>query len=218
MAWLGVGWEKSHLKRYTLPLLAAVMIAGGAIPAAQACEGDEVLFEDSFDDNLCNWPCNPDRGGISEGVFIIKPTAGKSYSSILPTFFFKDADICLDMEFAEGEDVEAGLLFWAEDYDNYFQFLIRTNDKFEIYRLKNDEWTKIAIESTGTAIKPGLDVSNRLRVTLKGNLATFYVNGNEVHKMRGQKPSGETKIGLYVGGASDTRSARFTEIKVTDVQ
>lgn len=206
------------LVQMAAPIVIGLMMTIGTVSMATACEGEEVLFEDSFDDNLSGWPFSEERGGIADGAYTLSPKPDKTYSSLLATFFFEDADICLDVTLVEGETVEAGLLYWGEDYDNFFQFVVNAKGNYEIYRLKDDKWNKIAVESAGDALKPGMDVTNRLRVTLDGNTATFYINDTQVHKIRAQRPKGETKIGVYVGGTGEaTRRARFTDIIVTNV-
>jgi hypothetical protein len=92
-------------------------------------------------------------------------------SDLNVTFTVKDADICSESVWPEGDrtTLGAGLLFWGEDNKSYFQFG--------------------AIHSS-----PG--ASNKLRVKANGNAASLFINGTKVRDLRGQPPKGGWRFGL----------------------
>lgn len=209
--------------RTALPvaLLVPAMLLGAA-GAANACEGSEILFEDKFEDNLCGWPCSPNRGKVEDGKFTLRPKEGPyNYSSILPSYFFGDADVCVRFRFAkiaEGSNMAAGLLFWAENYKNNYGIKVYSNGKISIYREKDDKNSYMKVIKDAPEVKKGVGGENLIRATIVGSVVTLYVNGAEVHKFRAQKPGKESKIGLYVQGDKGINVAEFDQVKVTNVK
>jgi hypothetical protein len=199
---------------------ASILLLGG-VGAATACEGSKVLFEEEFDDNLCNWPCGP-RGKIEDGKFTLHPKEGNyNVSTILPGYFFGDADMCLNFKFAqvpEGEKMAAGLLFWAQNYDNNYGVKVYSNGQVTIWREKDHKFNWLKVIKESPAVNTGMGSENLIRVTTDGDKVTVYVNGDEVHKFRAQKPANDAKIGLWVQGAKGLNVAEFDEIKITNVE
>lgn len=199
---------------------ASILLLNG-VGAALACEGSKILFEETFDDNLCNWPCGP-RGKIENGKFTLHPKEGSyNVSTILPGYFFRDADMCLTFTFAkvpEGEKMAAGLLFWAQNYNNNYGVKLYSNGQVTIWREKDKKFTWLKVMKKVPAVKTGMGSENLIRVTTDRDRVTVYVNGTEVHKFRAQRPEGDTKIGLWVQGAKGLNVAEFDEIKITNVE
>src|SRR5581483_5999479 len=167
------------------PLLLLAILILGVAPGfrASACEGQEVIFEDKFQDDAGGWSLK-DNIEVKDGAF---------------TFTLKDADICTDTVWPDGDQpvLGAGLLFWGEDNRTYFQFGILNNGKFWIARKQDGKWLgTIAANVDSTAIKPLPGATNALRVKTNGNSATFYINGTKVREVRGQAPKSAWRFGL----------------------
>lgn len=212
--------QTKSASRAMLCLLVPLLMMAGLATAA-ACEGSKVLFQDSFDDNLCNWPCS-NRGKIENGKFIIQPKEGAfTFSSILPGYFFDDADMCLKFRFAKippGARLSAGLLFWAQDYNNNYGIRLYSSGRLSIYREKDGKYNYLKAFPDTPAINKGEGGENLIRVKTVGNLVTVYVNGTEMHKFRAQRPGKETKIGVWVAGEKGINVVEFDEVKITNVE
>jgi hypothetical protein len=115
----------------------AILLMSSAAPAwrAGACEGQNVIFEDQFHDDAGGWSIK-DNMEVKDGAFTFKLPPDDMSSNLNVTFTVKDADICTDTVWPEGDQpvLGAGLLFWGEDNRTYFQFGILNNGKFWIAR------------------------------------------------------------------------------------
>jgi len=102
----------------------------------------------------------------------------------------QDADICSESVWPEDESktLGAGLLFWGEDTRTYFQFGILNNGKFWIARRYDGKWHTVVENVPSRAIETKPGATNKLRVKVSGNSASFYINGSKVRDLRGQPP------------------------------
>jgi hypothetical protein len=142
-------------------------------------------------------------------------------SNLNVTFTVKDADICSETVWPNGEQpmLGAGLLFWGEDNRTYFQFGILNNGKYWIARKQDGKWLgTIAANVDSPAINKNPGESNTLRVTANGNNLTFYINGTKVRELRGQAPKGSWRFGLSGDNFDKDKDARvvFKTVKVTN--
>src|SRR3990170_2358928 len=183
----------------------AVFLAGNPAwqSAAAACEGAEIIFEDKFADDAGGWPLK-DTIEVKDGLFI-----------------FKDADICSETVWPNGDQqmLGAGLLFWGEDNRTYFQFGILNNGKFWIARKQDGKWLgTIAANVASPAINKAPGAANMLRVKTSGNSVTFFINGTKVRDLRGQAPKSAWRFGLSGDNFDKSKDARvvFKTVKVTD--
>ena len=108
--------------------LAALLLAAAFAGPAQACEGNEVVFEDKFADDAGGWAINKDVE-VKDGSFTFKLPPDAMQSDLNVTYTVNDADICAEGVWpAEDRSIlGAGLLFWGEDNKNYLQFGILNN-------------------------------------------------------------------------------------------
>ncbi|MGE5260458.1 MAG: family 16 glycoside hydrolase [Actinomycetota bacterium] len=203
-------------------LFLAILLMAGAVPAwrAAACEGQQVIFEDKFHDDTGGWSIK-DNIEIKDGTFTFKLPPDDMSSNLNVTFTVKDADICTDAVWPEGDQsvLGAGLLFWGEDNRTYFQFGILNNGKFWIARKQDGKWLgTIAANVDSTAIKTLPGAVNTLRVKTNGNSVSFYINGTKVRDLRGQAPKGDWRFGLSGDNFDKDKEATvtFKDMKVTN--
>jgi hypothetical protein len=187
---------------------------------AAACEGTEVVFEDKFTDDAGGWPLK-DTIEVKDGLFIFKLPPDDMQSNLNVTFTVKDADICSETVWPNGDQpmLGAGLLFWGEDNRTYFQFGILNNGKFWIARKQDGKWLgTIAANVDSPAINKAPGEANMLRVKADGNNLTFYINGTKVRELRGQAPKGNWRFGLSGDNFDKENDARivFKTVKVTN--
>ena len=202
-------------------VLLAFFVLCSAAPAwrASACEGQEVIFEDKFHDDAGGWSIK-DNIEVKDGAFTLKLPPDDMSSNLNVTFTVKDADICTDAMWPEGEQpvLGAGLLFWGEDNKNYLQFGVLNNGKFWIARRIEGKWHTIVENVASSAIKVKPGETNLLRVKASGDSATFFINGEKVRDLRGQAPKGGWRFGLSGDNFDKDKNARlvFRSVKVTN--
>jgi hypothetical protein len=187
---------------------------------ASACEGQQVVFEDKFQDDAGGWSIR-DSVEVKDGSFILKLAPDDMQSNLNVTFTVTDADICSEAVWPQGEQpmLGAGLLFWGEDNRTYFQFGILNNGKFWIARKQDGKWLgTIAANVDSPAIKTAPGEANVLRVKATGNNVTFFINGTKVRELRGQAPKGDWRFGLSGDNFDKENDARvvFKTVKVTN--
>ena len=201
--------------------LAAFLVANPAWQmAAAACEGAEIVFEDKFADDAGGWPLR-DTIEVKDGSFVFRLPPDDMQSNLNVTFTVKDADICSETVWPDGDQgmLGAGLLFWGEDNRTYFQFGILNNGKFWIARKQGGKWLgTIAANVDSTAINQAPGSSNTLRVKTNGNTVTFFINGTKVRDLRGQAPKGDWRFGLSGDNFDKEKEAKvvFKTVKVTN--
>jgi len=201
--------------------LAVFLVANPAWQmAAAACEGQEVIFEDKFADDAGGWPLR-ETVEVKDGSFVINLPPDDMQSNLNVTFTVKDADICSETVWPDGEEamLGAGLLFWGEDNRTYFQFGILNNGKFWIARKQDGKWLgTIAANVDSAAINQEPGSSNTLRVKTNGNNVSFFINGTKVRDLRGQAPKGDWRFGLSGDNFDKEKEATvvFKTVKVTN--
>jgi hypothetical protein len=202
-----------------LSLALAGLLATGA--QALACDGSEVIFEDTFEDEAGGWS-HKDTVEMKDGSFIFKLPADDMQSNLNVTYTVKDADICTEAVWPQGGDLPilgAGLLFWGEDNRTYYQFGILNNGRFWIARKQDGAWLgTIAANIDTPAINTSPGASNTLRVNAQGNTLAFYINGTKVRELRGQAPRDGWRFGISGDNFDKQKEATvlFTNMKVTD--
>ena len=65
------------------------------------------------------------------------------------------------------------------------------------------------------AIKQGLGQTNELRLVTQGNVATFYINDQQVTAIHGFPPTGGSLLGLHAESGASSYTWQFSEFKVT---
>jgi hypothetical protein len=207
------------MARSGLGVAAALLCCAGFFEPASACEGTEVVFEDTFADDSGGWAINQDVE-VKDGSFTFKLPPDAMQSDLNVTYTVNDADICSETVWPDGGStiLGAGLLFWGEDNRNYLQFGILNNGKFWIARRQDGKWYTIVENVDSSAIKVKSGESNMLRVKASGGVATFFINGTKVRDLRGQAPKGGWRFGLSGDNFDKAKDARvvFRSVKVTD--
>lgn len=194
----------------------AATISACALPAL-ACEGTSVLFEDDFSFRDPAWG-NYDGTTIEGGTLSIEVNQGGGYTLLNQSGLYQDFDVCVDLvqHNDDPSNAWASIAFWGQDYENYYTFDVATNGYIKVSRLQNNRWLSPVEWTLTEGVVNAGEEANHLRVVGQGNVATVFVNGQQVAKFRGQPPEGGSLIGIY-GAASTTSGATydFTGFKVT---
>jgi hypothetical protein len=207
------------MPRSLLLLTVALFLLGGSVRMALACEGSEVVFEDSFADDAGGWAVR-DSVELKDGKFVFKLEPDDMQSNLNVSHTVQNADICSEAVWPDGDQpvLGAGLLFWGEDKKTYYQFGVLNNGKFWIARKRDGRWDTIAENVEASSIKTGPGDANTLRVVAKDDGVTFYINGAKVRDLRGQAPKGGWRFGLSGDNFAKDKEARiiFKSVKVTE--
>jgi hypothetical protein len=205
--------------------IAAACVIAGLLHAsdAVACLGKNVIFEDQFKDDSGGWEVDSTLQFGPTGLTIKFEPSWESYPKMNAAFAVKDGDLCIDVAFPQQltNKPSVALRFWVVDGQNYYVFQISPAGYASMHRMLSNRWSQIFSQET-TAIKKGPGATNRLRVTLKGNLVTTYINDQKIRDQRAQPPAGDSRFGFYLqlGEAAkdeEARTFKVTNFKVTDL-
>jgi hypothetical protein len=119
--------------RFATGALFAIVLASSP---ALACKGPNVVFADNFAEADPGWGTN-DQLVIGSNRAQLKSQPGGVAGSFYTGSFFDDADICIDMTSPAAKnpaEVNAGLVFWADDWENFYMFQITPDGQASIYR------------------------------------------------------------------------------------
>jgi hypothetical protein len=226
-------WRLSDLKVTNVPADKTAGKSAGdkknsadTVASAPACADGKVLFVDNFRTHDPTWGRKDARLKISYGKAVFTPVPGTRTFRWNRVFVFDDLDACATVSLAKGTSDAtasyAGLMFWVEDNQNYYQAVIAPNGYFTIARIVNGreapsrpvKWTK-----TNT-IKYGAKKKNTLRLILKGDQVGVLINGKEVASFTGEPPSRPSYIGLLAASAPSKRGDTWsvTDFKITEPQ
>lgn len=202
----------------TLASAAALAICHLSFSMAAACEGNKILFEDQFQDNRGAWDLVPEQTQLGNGTLRLMPDVLADLIVPVVGLRLRDADICADVTLGGDDPVAAssGILFWFSSWDDFFIFQIG-GDFYSIRHYLDKKWISVLLDKS-TAIKKDPGATNKLRVTIKGNLLTLYVNGQRLRQIRAQSPRAEWQLGVSASGPIlGQLTAVFRDVKVTNV-
>jgi hypothetical protein len=206
--------------------LAAVMIVSGLASQALACKGPKVIFSDDFQERDAGWfiqqgDLQSGKVAVGDGKIVLKVDAGKGYTVLNLAFGLPaESDICVTSKIVSGGDaskVTSGLVFWAKNYADNYMFQITGNGTYWVSHWSNQTWDNVTPLANAPSFRQGFGVENVLRVTIKNQTVTLFVNDERIAKFRAPAPDGLVKAG-FRGGSVGTEpvSVEFREFKVTD--
>lgn len=144
--------------------------------------------------------------------------ANVSFIDLNATFLTRSGDYCLDGSFPKSVPKLGivGLVFWAADYNNLFDFQVTSAGRAQLFRKATGNWITV-LDNTSAAVKTAPGSSNEVRVVAKDGLMDLYVNGQKIGAMRAQMPaSGNLRFGFYFeigSGTPDSPDARVFNLK-----
>ncbi|WP_298482762.1 zinc-ribbon domain-containing protein [uncultured Chloroflexus sp.] len=165
------------------PTTAATTTAGSGVESAI---GGEVVFRDDFD--------NPTASGLGEdedasarfafeqGHYVIEVKEAETLVWALVDGTYRDAVI--EASYAmprNGPDGAAGLIFRYQDADNFYLFSVSNDGYYALELLENDRWITLIDWTQHEAIHPE---NNRMRVELRGDEITLFVNDRRLEQTR----------------------------------
>ena len=208
------------MRRYFWLAVAALI---GASPVV-ACTGESVHLEGDFSTGSLGWGEVDEQFTLSGGEAVLTAKPGKQNARWNAGVSLSDLDACVTIAMPEAASdpsrTYAGLLFWLEDKNNFYEAVIAPNGLFAVARKIRGKivptspvpWTKVK------GLKVGPNDKNTLGVTLDGQMVTVTVNGTQVARFRGQPPSQPNHVGLVAASGPDSADSwRMTDFKVTNV-
>ena len=129
----------------------------------------------------------------------------------------KDADISVKFKAVSGKkDQAAGLVWRYRDKDNYY--IVRANaleNNVVLYKVQNGKREDLPLKGEGRTYGKQATVPklqwNELRVTVKGNLFTVFLNGQKLYEVEDNTFSDTGKVGVWTKADSVTY---FDELKI----
>lgn len=185
----------------------ALGLALAASPVAAACNPDEALFEDEFDFLDVSWGESDDNLYVENEALVVKEYGG------IVNFSTRNegANVCIDMTIADASNIAnspIGLVFWWQDWDNYYSMFVWADGWIEVRRIVNGKQTTIFTEET-LALKKGVGETNSVELDLKPKDATIFINGTKVKRFKGRQPKDGGVVGVY-GISPEAEPAKFT--------
>jgi hypothetical protein len=181
-------------------------------------------FQDTFAKPNPEWILDNAVAHYVDGQLLLKPKEDETFPLLYRTLVFKNATVCLTLKSPlEVTDLEeassGGLLFWANNNQNFYKAAIFPNGTFHVTRLFNNSWVTVVPRTMSDTIKKGIGAVNELQVVLSNNNGLLYINGIQVQAFRGQPPKDGGAIGVYAQSESQQRSEwRFFNITVVENQ
>jgi hypothetical protein len=200
--------------------LSLALAAGGLLSTpAVACKGKSILYRDDFRKVAPGWD-SQEWFSIGGGRAMMRPDVGKALTVMLHGATFDEADICADVVMARPANPAkpfAGVVFWADNYSNLYGLFVNLAGNAAIVRVQDRKWSLLVPwrRLEGMQTRPG--GVNTLRVTLKGNSATAYVNDQTFVSFTGVRPQDGGMIGFH--GESEQSQAdtwMFANLKITE--
>src|SRR5215475_1528302 len=147
--------------------------------SAYACKGAHVQFSDDFREVDQTWGTEQDGDAVTveDGKVKFKADADAGYAVLYGGALFDDADLCVTVQmpnnFKQGDTIEAGPLFWAQDHSNYYYYEIDPNGKIALERKVRGKWVTVLGWRQIPNAKTGAGSKNVMRVTTTGNTITL---------------------------------------------
>jgi hypothetical protein len=171
-----------------------------------APEGDELILEETFDNNSNLWKSYyPGRvAAVVDGHIRVVSYESRYVNTAVcsgcgdyrDNFYFQ-ADLALN----KFKNISYGLVFCTTDNNNYYIFLINHNSfKYSLFKLKDDEWITL-IDTTLSDQINGYPHNNTLSVYYEQGYMELFVNGYKVDTYNDPDPLPGGWIGLIVGDA-----------------
>jgi hypothetical protein len=165
---------------------------------AIACQGKTVIFEDKFNDDSGGWEVDKLISFENSAMNARLPAETVFWPELNVAFTVRDADICVEVvnPTVTDDNPGSGIVFWGQDNSNFYLFMVQAGGTAGIYRYTNKVFATVNSQPMAE-VKTAPGASNILRVTIKGNLISMYVNGVKYRDQRAQAPTSDTRFGVY---------------------
>ena len=208
-------------KSCVMVVAAGMLLAAGP---ALAGKGVNTKFTDDFRQVDDSWGVDPksDTVSVEDGKVKVKADPSGGYTVLYGGSIFDDADLCVTVQVpsktGNSDQLAAGPVFWAQDYNNYYTFDITPGGSAAIVRRLRGKWVYVLDYRKAEGIKTQPGDKNVLRVTTSGNTVTTYINDVKFASVKAQVPENGGQIGLHAESEQAHRDTwKFLNLKVTDL-
>jgi GYF domain 2 len=192
---------------------------GGARPAVAsgACSG-QIEISDDFSETEAD-----QTQAFESGKLKFKAMEGKFDFFTYKKALSGDADICVIVQiphkFNNASNTFGGVIFGgASDGGDFNAFLVSPTGNGSMLRLKGKNLDLPVEWHRANGLDPSPGAKNRVRISVKGGTATFYVNDTQFATFNGPLPNGAGKLGVIVKSEPGKRDAwKFINFKATDL-
>lgn len=146
-------------------------------------EPGDVLYATGFDDRPDDWETYAGRlsAQVVDSALRIDVGASQSLPFSANHFYFGDFDLTVQARPVAGPlDNGYGVIFRAQDANNYYVFLISSDGYYQVRRALDGEPKVLSDWIPSPLIVQGLDVVNEVRVVAQGETFQFAINGQTV--------------------------------------
>ncbi|BAQ18751.1 hypothetical protein [Methyloceanibacter caenitepidi] len=196
----------SSITRFAGLLVAlTVLVAGHG--AFAACDPENALYEDDFEFLDVSWGAADNSILVSDGALEIRGSGGVVNLETKT----KAAAVCVDVSIEEASNVSdspAGVVFWWQDWQNYYAVFVWADGWIEVRRMEDGESKTLFTQET-KALNTGTGAVNNIELALQPKDATLFVNGTEVRRFKAKRPKDGGAVGLY-GISPDDAPGTFT--------
>jgi len=204
-------------KMATLVVMCLVLVNGTLAPAH--AQGKTVLFEDNFATLDPIWSNPGNNLSVKENKLLLTTEKDMCRFTLYKGTTFGDMDLQVTAQLAqkmEGVPNGVGIIFWADDFQSYYCFIMAPDGLAGVRRkVKGNTLKPVPIAKT-EAINKDPQAANVLRVVLKGNQATCYINNKEVAAFKGRPPEDGGMIGFL--GCADSETAKSTTWELSNLK
>lgn len=195
-------------------VLSVGLIVLGADVAWSACPGQtgKAIFSDDFSDDSGGWDVDAHEAYVPGALQIKADSKSLGTGSLNSTFKAVEGDYCVVIAFpstppAPNDNDFLSIMFLGSDYKNRFQLTIYGNGEATIYHLDNNNWLTLMPRAKMPSIKTAPGAENTLRVVVKDEKLTFFINDTRTKVLRAQMPQDGNKFGFYAGVSSGANPA-----------
>jgi hypothetical protein len=202
-----------------------VLPAAPSGPTIARCQPiNSTDFQDTFAAPDPGWNLDDAVAHYVDGQLSLKPKENKSYTVLYRPLVFRNATLCatvkspLDVTDLENR-TNAGLAFWASDYESFYLATLSPNGTFDVYRRLPNEWISVVSGKASDTIKKGGGAVNEMQVVVNTTtrIGLLYINGVQVFEFLGQPPQNGGSIGIYAESQERQQSEwRFQNITVVE--
>lgn len=181
-----------------------------ALPAVAATCPGKPVYQESFTKPNPAWVVAANENTkttLDGGKYTIQLLSNNYTKSVLyQADVYDDVNVCVTVQSADKDKPDkraAGIEFWAKDYSSYYLFTIDTGGGFGVSRWTGGRWINPLPVTVNAAVKAGPGAVNNLRVQMKGETATFFVNDTQVGQINGHPIDGGSQVGFYGDSATN---------------
>lgn len=187
-----------------LAIAAALLLGMSSFSLACPGQTGKTLFSDDFSDDSGGWDTDAAGKYVSKAFQFTAGGKLANDSSLNTTFNGVEGDYCVEIAFPSeppeaGNPDDAGIMFLASDYDNRYSMAINSSGIGWVNRKVKGVMSYPTGDFKIPAIKTEPGSVNALRVVVKDQKLTFYVNGEQVKVLRAQIDPAANRFGFWAG-------------------